>query len=348
MKAASCFLAGVLAAATLPGAGIASAESFEAFAPAAPGNGFAESFDRALEAERLPVIAIGDAVLAAGENAPEPPEVKRPHTIWIGVLSAIAIGGSYYNARSDRPQYPFHVTREGWFGQNTYAGGADKASHFVSYYIVGKLLAGVDMELGMSRDSAALVGAGTSVLAGLATELGDGTNKYGFSYEDLLMDSLGAATALGIAHYGLDDLIGFRAGLVPAPTAVCCPYGGTGKDYTAEIYAGDLKIAGLGARAKFNPGPARFLLFSMTYGSKGYPYSDPMVRQRQIGLEIGLNFGEILKAIGVPPDKWWGKILYFGFDVLRLPYTQIGMYYDLNNGKWYGPGIGDSFPGGGR
>ena len=348
MKAASCFLAGALAAAALPGAGIASAESFAAFAPAAPGNGFAESLDRVLEAERLPVIAIGDAVLSAGENVPEPPQVKRPRTLWIGVVSALAIGGSYYNARSDGPQYPFHVTKEGWFGQNTYVGGADKASHFVSYYIVAKLLGGVNAELGMSPESAALLGAGVSVLAGLATELGDGTNKYGFSYEDLLTDSLGAATALGIARYGLNDLIGFRAGLVPAPTAVCCPYGGTGKDYTAEIYTGDLKIAGLGARAKFNPGPARYLLFSMTYGSKGYPYSDPLVRQRQIGLEIGLNFGEILKAIGVPPEKWWGKILYFGFDVIRLPYTQIGMYYDLNNGKWYGPGIGDSFPGGGR
>jgi uncharacterized protein YfiM (DUF2279 family) len=348
MKAASCFLAGVLAAATLPGAGIASAESFEAFVSAAPGNGFAESFERALEAERLPVIAIDGSVLSAGEGAPEPPKVRRPQTFWIGVVSAIAIGGSYYNARSDGPQYPFHVTREGWFGQNTYTGGADKASHFVSYYIVGKLLAGVDMELGMSRDSAALLGAGTSVIAGLATELGDGTNKYGFSWEDLLTDSLGAATSLAITHYGLDDLIGFRAGFVPAPTAVCCPYGGTGKDYTAEIYTADLKIAGLGERAKFNSGPARFLLFSVSYGSKGYPYADPLVRERQVGFELGINFGEILRVIGVPPDKWWGKILYFGFDVIRLPYTQVGMYYDLNSGQWHGPGIGDSFPGGGR
>jgi hypothetical protein len=33
------------------------------------------------------------------------------------------------------------------------------------------------------------------------------------------------------------------------------------------------------------------------------------------------------------------------FDVLRIPYTQIGMYCGLNTGKWYGPGIGDQWLG---
>ncbi len=341
-------LAGALAALLGPG-GIARAEAFAAFTPAARGSGFTESFDRALEAERLPVITLDGAAAGAGEDDPASvPEGKHPHTFWIGVVSVVTVAGSAYNSFSDGKSQKWHFTNEGWFGQNTYAGGGDKASHFVSYYIVGKLLSEVNEELGMRKDSAALLGAGVSAFAGLVTEIGDGRGRYGFSYEDFVLDGLGAATSLAITHYGLDDLIGFRAGLVPAPAAVCCPFGGTGKDYTQEIYTGDLKIAGLGARAKFDPGPARFLLFSMSYSAKGYPYSDPLVRQRQIGLEVGLNFGEILKVIGVPKDQWWGKILYLGFDVLRFPYTQIGMYYDLNNGKWHGPGIGDSFPGGGR
>lgn len=163
-----------------------------------------------------------------------------------------------------------------------------------------------------------------------------------------MLDTLGAATALGISYYGLGDLLGFQAGLVPRPEVVCCPYGEFGKDYTVEVYAANLKIAGLGKRAKFNPGPARYLLFSVTYGTKGYPYSNPIVRERQVGFEVGLNFCEIMRGIGVPEQKWWGKILYFVFDVIRIPYTQIGMYYDLNSGHWHGPSIGDSFPGGGR
>ena len=190
-----------------------------------------------------------------------------------------------------------------------------------------------------------LRGAGVSALAGLVTELGDARGKYGFSYEDIVMDWVGVASAIGIAHYGLDDLVGYRAGLVPEPAAVCCPYGGTGKDYTQEIYTADLKFAGLGRRMKFDPGIARYFMFSVSYSAKGYPYANPEIRDRQVGFELGINFVEILRALHVPPDQWWGKILYFAFDVLRIPYTQVGMYYGLNTGKWYGPGIGDQWLG---
>jgi uncharacterized protein YfiM (DUF2279 family) len=355
VKTIARIVAGALVAAALPGAGIVRAESFAAFTPAARGSGFEESFEQALEDARDPAeisfdlgeAARAGAMAAAGEpDTAAPAAPKKPKTFWIGFASFITVAGSAVNSFGDGRNQKFHFTNEGWFGQYTYAGGGDKASHFVSYYIVGRLAGAVNEELGMPKDSAYVLGAGVSALAGLVTELGDGRGKYGFSYEDLIMDTLGAATSVAIIHYGLDDLIGFRAGLVPAPTAVCCPYGGTGKDYTEEIYTGDLKIAGLGKRAHFNPGFGRFFMVSVSYGSKGYPYSNPVIRERQVGFEIGPNFDEILQAIGVPKDKWWGKILYFGFDVIRLPYTQIGMYYDMNNGKWHGPGIGDSFPGG--
>jgi hypothetical protein len=337
-------LAGALAGA-LVAAALRAEPSFDLLAMAASGNGFAESFASATAPARLPDLSASTLGLIALPDASAAPAVKKPKWIPIAGLSLLAIGGSYYNARSDGPQHPFHFTSEGWFGRNTYAGGGDKASHFVSYYIVGKLMSGVYQELGMEKDPAVLLGAGISALAGLATEIGDGTNKYGFSWEDITMDWLGAATSIAIAHYGLDDVMGFRAGRVPSPTAPCCPYGGTGKDYSEEIYTGDLKIAGLADRARFSAGPGRYFLFSITYSAKGYPYANPAIRERQIGFEAGINFCEILRAVGVPPDKWWSKILYFAFDVLRFPYTQIGMYYDLNNHHWYGPGIGDQWPG---
>jgi len=135
-------------------------------------------------------------------------------------------------------------------------------------------------------------------------------------------------------------MIGFSAGLVPAPRHPCCPYGGFGKDYSREIYSADFRIAGLGRRAGFNPGPARFLLLSTTYSSRGYPYAAPEQRQRQIGAFVGINFVEILRAAGMPRDPWWGKAVYFLFEVIRIPYTQIGVQYDLNHKQWSGPTIG--------
>ena len=351
------FLTGALAAALFPGAGILSAESLPSFAPAASGSGFEESFHRAFESARTPaeisldfVAATRADVLGANRAAEAEAEAalapqKKEKTFWIAAASAGVLAGAAYNSFFDGDRVKFHFADEGWFGRDTYAGGGDKASHFVSFYIVSRLMSGVFQELDAPTDRARLLALGVSFAAGLMNEIGDGYIQYGFSYEDLIADTLGAAAALGIEHYGLGDLVGFRAGLLPGPEIVCCPYGGIGKDYSLEIYTGDLKIAGLGARAKFNPGPARFLLLSATYSAKGYPYLDPVVRERQIGFEVGLNFGQIMKEIGVPPQKWWGKILYFVLDVIRFPYTQIGMYYDLNSGKWRGPGIGDSFPG---
>lgn len=266
---------------------------------------------------------------------------REPRWIWIGAFSAIAVGGSALNAYAEAPRFPWHVVKEGWFGRDTYVGGGDKASHFVSYYGVARVMNEVNLGLGANRDQSILIASGVSLLAGVATEIGDGTNKYGFSWEDLTMDALGAATALAIVHYRLDDLLGFRFGIVPAPTS---RVGGLGKDYSNEIYTADLKIEGVGSRLCFNPGPARFLLLSATYGVKGYPYAPPEVRQRQIGIELGINFGEVLKALHVPPKKWWGVILYTFFDIVRIPYTAWGFRYDLNNGKWYGPDTGNSFP----
>lgn len=275
-------------------------------------------------------------------------EAPKPHKFWIGVVTLATFAGSAYNSFGDGPSQAFHFTNEQWFGRTTYVGGGDKASHFVSYNAVSRLLTMVYNELGVPTDSARILGSAASMFAGFVTELGDGTNKYGFSYEDLVWDSLGAATALLTAHYGYDDLIGFRFGLVPYPKVHGQPNGGTGKDYTQEVYTGDLKISGLAKRLHLRPGPARFLLLSTSYGVKGYPYAVPSVRERQIGIEVGLHLAEIARALGLPNRTWWQRSLYFLFDTIRLPYTSIGFQYDLNHKKWRGPGIGDSFPGGGH
>jgi hypothetical protein len=81
----------------------------------------------------------------------------------------------------------------------------------------------------------------------------------------------------------------------------------------------------------------------MTYGSKGYRYSSVEYRQRQIGLEVGINFPEVLASAGVPQRTWWGKALYFLFDFFRVPFTAIGIRYDLNHKEWHGPNAGNVY-----
>ena len=73
--------------------------------------------------------------------------------------------------------------------------------------------------------------------------------------------------------------------------------------------------------------------------TKGYGYDPPVPsRYQEIGFEVGLNFPAIIKALGVSNETWWGDILIRAFEFIRIPYTQIGAYYNLTNHKWYGPG----------
>jgi hypothetical protein len=297
---------------------------------------------------RFPVPVALDPASQIGPPMPPTPFVAlpgHPKRIPIGIASLGAIAGSYFNAYTDGNHFDFHFTNEGYWGRNTYVGGGDKASHLVSYYSVARLLEGVYEAFDLRGERAYTLASATSFVAGLATEIGDGTNKYGFSHEDLVIDTVGAASAFVLAHYHLNDLIGFRAGIVPAPDVpedVKDP-NGTGKDYTREIYTADLKLAGLSKRLDRSFGPARFLLVSMTYGVKGYPYAPPELRERQVGLEVGLNVAELARAAGVPENRWWGRMLLIVLDIVRFPYTAIGIRYDINHRKWVGPDTGQTY-----
>ena len=343
---------------------------------AAAGSGFDRSFEAALResgalasgaldggAPCFEAACIDEADAKSGAWSAAAPSVapgpeKKPKTLWITAVSIATVAGSAVNSFTDGPSQKFHFLNEAFFSENTYAGGADKASHFASYYIVAQLLGNVYEGLGMTKDNAQLLAAGVSAFAGLVTEVGDGRGHYGFSYEDFVFDVLSSATYLGIHHYGLDDLLGFSFGLIPAPGKPpgCCTipvygpgvprYYDFGQDYSTSISSFNFKIAGLPAHGSIDPGLARFLLLSTTYTSKGYRfYADKNLTEREVGFFVGVNFVEILKTLGLPKDNAWQKAVYFLFDVIRIPYTQIGYVYDLNHSRWHGPTIGGSASG---
>jgi hypothetical protein len=267
---------------------------------------------------------------------------------WKPVLTALVMGTAVgYSAgnslKEESLEYNgFHFANEGFFGGHTYTGGADKVAHFVDYSLAQVALSNTYGRIGYTSGQSGWIGFATAVAAGLTTEIGDGTTLFGFSWEDFLADALGAATAMGLSQSGWNDTIGFRFGNFsqdPAPS--CCPdHSNVGRDYSGEIYTADLKIAGLARRLNFNPGPARFLLLSATYGTNGYRLVAPELRQRLVGLEVGVNFSEIFRSLGVPSEPLWGEVFYYFFDSFRIPYTAIGVRYDVNNHEWFGPTAG--------
>jgi hypothetical protein len=238
----------------------------------------------------------------------------------------------------------FHLEREGWFGRTDYSGGADKASHFVMSAALEDGAESIYRALGKDERQARVLGVALVALGGLVIETGDGFTQYGASLEDAAVNVLGALTAAELKRTGLDDTIGFRFGLVksriPDP---CCRANAYGADYTKWVHSADVKLKGLLPRIGVEPGLARFLFVSLTYGTKGYRYSPVDVRERNVGIDLGLNVEEVLRAAGVPSGKLWGKALLAFARYYRLPWTAFGWRYDLNSGKWHGPDTGDVF-----
>ena len=250
-----------------------------------------------------------------------------PYLIPVGVAA-----GGLENSLADSPLRSFRFVNERYFGADTYAGGADKAAHFVDYTIVSRELAYLYEKLGYSQRASILLGYAIGFLGGLANEIGDGFNQYGFSFQDLAMDAAGATTSALLLATRTQDVVGFRYGfLLPKSKATCCMVPGPGRDYSYEIYTADLKLAGAARRLRLNVGPLRYLYYSVTYGSKFYPTGAPDLRERQVGFEIGLNFEEILNALGMRRDVWWGYGLHVIFDNTRFPFTSVGFQYDLNH-----------------
>lgn len=239
----------------------------------------------------------------------------------------------------------FSLANEGWFGRETYAGGADKASHAVLGYIGEELIEEGYRRLGHSPERARWLAVGGVAAAGVLVELGDGFSFYGASWEDAVTNVVGALFSSQVSRWGLRDTIGMRFGRVKALIPDACCRGGIniGSDYGRDIHSLDVKLAGLLPRLGVKPGPARFLMVSLTYGSKGYRFSPETHWERNIGMDLGLNLPEILRALGVRDDTWWGKPLLYAFSIFRIPYTAFGFRYDFNSGRWSGWDTGDHF-----
>ena len=278
------------------------------------------------------------ASLTMDASQPEQPEAEVPrwpflerHRLLLSTLLPIAsMAAVSSNALLGyNTNHSFQIHREGWFGPDTANGGSDKASHLTDYFVVAHLFEDVYRMLGYSEKSAILWGFGVALVTGLANETSDGFTHYGFSWEDLTMDVAGAATASVVSLTRTRDLLGMRTSHLPS------------SNYSHDIYSADLKLSGLGQRLGINIGPLRWLLFSVTYGSKGYRVPGATERQRLLGLEIGLNLQQILNDLGVRRSTWWGYTLHLVADNVRFPFTAVGMRLDLNDGKWHGPNSGN-------
>jgi hypothetical protein len=248
------------------------------------------------------------------------------------MLAAVPVGG-YLVWWRGKDLTNFRVEQEGWFGPDGYAGGADKAGHLYATALAGDLMQRFYVRLGHTPSDARWLSIGAVTIGGLLIEAGDGFKYGGASPEDVAMNIAGAILGAQIAFHGRENLLGLRYGQVSNPRQ---PRDGPPLEhYSREISAFDFKFAGL-TGTPLSRGPGRFLMLSLTYGSTGYRELPPDERERNVGLELGLNLPEILRWARVPEDGlWWWVHALFRF--VRVPFTAIGWHYDLDHSRWHGP-----------
>ena len=224
----------------------------------------------------------------------------------------------------------FHTVSEGWFGQDTYSGGADKLGHGFSAYLGMRVatwaLDWAGNDHGNSIRTASLLSLGTF----MAIEAFDGfTEQYGFSPEDALVSVAGIALGYAQERYpGLDEVLDFRVRYQRSDDAKRLGEYDPVSDYSGQTFYMVAKASGFPALRR-SPW-TRYLELAVGYGTRGYEPNDgaPVDPHRLLYVGVSLNLSEILndtvfrKHRGGSPQKVTNGILEF----VQVPGT--GVYAD--------------------
>ncbi|MCX8125139.1 MAG: YfiM family protein [Spirochaetes bacterium] len=136
----------------------------------------------------------------------------KPNLATLAMLIGVPVGTLIYGMATWDwgEEKSFHVRYEGFFGQNTANGGADKVGHAFSHYIAFRALHYYYDWSENGSDSKWYYSITTAVSLGLLIEVGDAySSEYGFSYEDFIADLSGISLGILLEYSPtLDSLIG--------------------------------------------------------------------------------------------------------------------------------------------
>ena len=240
---------------------------------------------------------------------------KEKKMIYTTTASAAAIG-IWGLATWDYGSSGFHSADEGWFGEDSKYGGADKLGHFWATYAFSDALTGLYKSWGYDSRKASNYGALSAFLVQFAMEFGDATSEtQGFSWEDLVMDGIGALTSILLERYPeLDRKIDFRVEYY-----FNVEVNNIFDDYSNQFYSMVLKLDGFDY---IENSFLKYLEFSAGYYSRGYD-TDEVEKNRSLYAGISLNFSRFFYQ-----NDWnkTGKVLEY----LDLPYSVLKVSHDLD------------------
>ena len=174
-------------------------------------------------------LTVSSAALGAGTAAAEPfaaapaedsgpaprvtPEQLRLRNAAV-IAGGVLLVGAYGAAKwwDDGFTGDFRTANEGWFGQNTESGGADKLGHAFSAYVGTRVVTRAFEALGNEPAPAQRLAAWSTLAVMLGIEVLDGYSKrYSFSWQDAAMNVVGVGLGyLMERNRDVDNLLDFR------------------------------------------------------------------------------------------------------------------------------------------
>ena len=209
---------------------------------------------------------------------------------------------------------------EGWFQEDTKYGGADKFGHMYSTYLWSLGFASLYEHWGMEEDESMIYGPLTSWLFQGIMEVGDSfSNSQGFSYEDMVFNTLGAGFYYLREKYpSLKSKLDLRLEYAPNFQDEADIF----TQYNSMKYLFALKFSG------FESMESNFLRYGelhLGYYTRGYQnHKDYTQKERVVYVGIGINVSEVLASMG------WLKTSKV-FNYYQVPYTYVPAGYDFDS-----------------
>lgn len=262
-----------------------------------------------------PAAAFADEIAAASDSEHRAPELSAPASgdatttprdaqqtrLISAAILATSVGGTLAYGHNkwwkDGFTGDFKSVNEGWFGQGTTYGGADKLGHAMFAYTGSRLMTRAYELAGNDKRAALTLGLATAVGTLMAIEVLDGYSKrWRFSKEDALANLAGGVLAYAMeTQPALDALIDFRLQYRPSRgpdgRRAFDPFG----DYSGQRYL--LVFKASGAPALKEQSWARYLELSVGYGARNFePESRTQIAPtRRAYFGISLNLSQILR-----------------------------------------------------
>ncbi|WP_300670563.1 DUF2279 domain-containing protein [Desulfoluna sp.] len=199
------------------------------------------------------------------------------------------------------------TTSEGWFGQGTDTGGADKLGHAYATYFLSHGLSHSCSKWGYSETEAPLYGSLSAFGLMGFMEVGDAFSSYGLSHEDFLMNAVGAFVGYATQRFpGVSERLDFRLEYTPSfdePDILT--------DYNHMKFLAALKLGGF---HRFSTGFPQYLEFHLGYYTRGY--DDATAPRRYLYGGIGLNLSRIFQ-------KRYFPRISSALRYLQVPHTDL-------------------------